>query len=355
MKTAIPNTTLPNDTETCRIIQKENSTTAIPLILDLPKSWLFDKPIRDIDKLMKLVNDKLPAITELATDACLAKYSETWQTLQKILYHWNRQDLLRKNVTQDYRFIVQSILRNKIVEIEQNMLPKHLLECAFHFTPELATQELADKAKSHRINFHPLLNELNDHGLPIDALRTFINNYYVNNRVFHLFIAALALSTPFERRTELANNFYDELGSGDNSMAHPALFFKNFATLGVPDYIIPQAEALYLVNSKLFATFLSGDYHFGMGGLGFIELTMPNQMTKILNGLKKSGLAESDLEFWELHIAIDEKHGKAWFNEMQQLITNVNEAITCLQGGLFLLEARATLYDGIWNSINQTD
>jgi hypothetical protein len=94
-------------------------------------------------------------------------------------------------------------------------------------------------------------------GLHKKALKAFLENYYVNNRLFHLFIAALSLSSPFNHRVELAGNFFDEMGEGDLSLAHPNLFLKNFNSFGVPSVISPEPEALHLVNAKTYAAFLS--------------------------------------------------------------------------------------------------
>lgn len=245
--------------------------------------------------------------------------------------------------------LVEAALRRRVIDIETQHLPVYQLECVSDFTPERAVQELADKVFSHRINTHPLLEEMFKNGISPRQVKIFLENYYVNNRLFHLFIATLNLCTPLERRTELANNFYDELGAGDSAMAHPVLFFKNFNHIEKPTCISPLPEALSLVNAKTYAAFLSGDYHYGMGGFGYIELAMPNQMKKILMGLRKSGLPEADLEFWEAHIYIDEEHGKAWFSEMLHLIETPEEAQKCLVGGMRLLDARAKMYDGVFN------
>ncbi len=102
-----------------------------------------------------------------------------------------------------------------------------------------------------------------------------------------------------------------------------------------------------MVNAKTYAAFLSGDYYFGMGGFGYIELAMPNQMIKILKGLEKSGLPKQDLEFWDAHITLDLEHGKTWFSEMLKLIKNSEQAQRCLEGGSSLLEARAKMFDSI--------
>lgn len=335
-----------------KFVFKEESHSGIPIEVNVPERWHFNYPIVTLDHAYEIAKKELPEIEKLAVDAFANKDKRSWQLTQNTLYIWNAQDIFRKNIV-DNRFVLQTILRNKILQVEQNNSPKHRLECQNNFTVDRAVQELADKAHAHRINTHPLTTELSKNGISSEHVKVFLNNYYVNNRLFHLFIATLSLLTPLEGRTELSSNFYDELGSGDNAMAHPVLFLKNFNSFGRPQVIKPHAEALYLVNSKLYAAFLSGNYHYGMGGFGFIELTMPNQMIRILDGLRKSKVPENDLEFWRIHISIDLEHGKHWFEEMRNLVTTPQQAQDCLQGGMTLLEARATMYDGIWNEINK--
>lgn len=330
---------------------QENSVSAIPIELNLADKWQWRNQLT-FENTLQLVSQLLPEIEQLANAAFRDKDKKSWDEIQKILYSWNILELFRINIV-DHRFVLHTILRNKIIEIEQVNKPHHLLECKSNFTPKRAIEELYDKAKSHRINCHPFLETLNNDGLSVNAISTFLQNYYVNNRAFHLFVATQSLFTPIEMRTEVYKNLYEELGAGDNTLAHPNLFLKNFDTIGKPDKVEPLPEALYLFNSKFHATFLSGHYHFGMGGLGFIEITMPEQMMKILSGLKKSRIPEQDLEFWKIHIIVDLEHGKAWFEEMEKLIRTSEQAEQCLQGGLQLIEARATMYDGIWNSINR--
>lgn len=336
-----------------RIVWKENSLDSIPIILNIQEDFIIDQTISEHRHAFNIVETLLPSVTKLAECAFIHQEKSAWDEIQKILYLWNIQDIHRVNgaVSKHYRSIVQDILRNKIIEIELQAVDTPILESKNNFTPKRAVAELAERANSHRINHHPLLNELNQNGLPHEAIKTFASNYYVNNRLFHLFIVTLGLFTPLERRTELANNFYDELGGGDSQMAHPLLFLKNFNTIGRPQEIEPFPESFHLANAKLYAAYLSGNYHYGMGGFGCIELTMPDQMRKILNGFQLSKLPRKDLEFWEIHISIDVEHGKTWFNEMLHLLKTPEEAQDCLSGGMALLEARAKMYDGIWNHI----
>ncbi|HLB42969.1 MAG TPA: iron-containing redox enzyme family protein [Gammaproteobacteria bacterium] len=331
--------------EVINLIEKDQQ---VAISIRLPKSFLF-KNILEIDHAYHKISELTPMITNLAKTAFIEQNKTAWKTVQLLLYYWNYRDLMRIDRVKDNTILVEYALRKIILDIQMNYAPCYSLECVNDFTPERAVQELADKVYSHRINKHPLLEEMVNHGMSPSSVRLFLENYYVNNRLFHLFIAGLCFCTPMAKRTELANNFYDEMGAGDTDMAHPTLFLKNFNTIKLPTIITPLPESVYLVNAKTYAAFLSGDYHYGMGGFGYIELAMPNQMRKILAGLEKSGLPRSDLEFWETHISIDVEHGKTWFSEMLDLIKTAEHAQKCLTGGMHLLEARATMYDGILN------
>lgn len=320
----------------------------IQILIPIPEQYYYDENILglSVTEIYKKILQLMPGIDEFANSAFLKHDKESWNAIQTLLYYWNYRDItridrLKNSVLLEYAF------RKKILEIQNQNLPKYQLDCIKNFTPEIAVKELADKASNHRINKHPFLKEMDQNGISVKHTRLFLENYYVNNRIFHLFIASLSLCTPFNERGDLACNFYDEMGQGDSALAHPNLFLKNFNGIGRPKAITPLPEALSLANAKAYAAFLSGDYHYGLGGFGFIELTMPNQMKKILNGLEKSGIPRADLEFWEAHITIDVEHGKTWFSNMLSLIKTEQDAQKCLQGGMFLLDARATMYDGI--------
>ena len=333
----------------------ENSLSAIPILLKLNQKWSFDS-ITELSQLSSLIQNNMQNIEQLATAAFSdsEKNFDIWNDIQKLLYIWNLKDLFKEN-NQELNTAFLLLLRNKIIEIEKKFSSVHKLNSFDNFTPQMAIKELYEKANEHRINNHPLLTYMEKNGLNLNAVKIFLENYYVNNRVFHLFVAQQSLFTPMEMRVELYKNLFDELGTGDHDMAHPILFLKNFDTIGHLKQIQPLPETLFLFNTKYYSIVLSGDYHYGTGGLGFIEVAMPCQMMMILAGLRKSQIPEKDLEFWRVHITIDQEHGKAWFNEMEELIHTPEHAQACLNGGLNLLEARAKMYDGIWKQITSNN
>ena len=330
-----------------RLVEIREVDQNVVIGINLPEK-LIEKPIFSFNKAIEKIISLSDWIKEISYLAFVENRKEIWDLVQNILYYWNYRDLTRV-ARNNYSAFIENTLRKIVLDIQKENAINYRLDCASSFTPEKAVKELADRALSHRINDHELLETMNEQGLSIGKVKTFLENYYVNNRLFHLFICALTLCTPFSRRSDLANNFYDEMGAGDPALAHPTLFLKNFNGIagGIPKLITPLPGALSLANAKTNAAFLSGNYHYGMGGFGFIELTMPNQMKKILSGLQKSGIKRQDLEFWELHIKVDIVHGETWFSNMLEIIKTPEDALYCLQGGMSLLDARAKMYDEI--------
>ncbi|HFD87105.1 MAG TPA: iron-containing redox enzyme family protein [Gammaproteobacteria bacterium] len=304
---------------------------------------------------VSIVDAHEPRITALAIRAFKEGDETAWSDVQHILYHWNLEELERTAPVTSYARTVRQLLRNAILRVEEESRRSKLsLECLEDFTPERAIEELEKIARDHRINNHPLLVHMEDNGLTPEECVRFLDNYYANNRVFHLHIAAQSLSTPFDLRAELYQNLYDELGAGTPSEAHPLLFLRSYNSLGGTDRVIePFVGALHLLNTKIYHTLLSGNYRNGLGALGFLELTMPAQMKKLLAGFRKSGLTPEETIFWDLHISLDEEHGDAWFDEMKKVLKTPEDALAILDGGLSVLDARCTFYDSVYNTVDK--
>lgn len=317
----------------------------------MPKQFSF-RSATNLQEAEEIIHRQLPGIEALAHAAFDYDNPRAWTDAQNMLYHWNLDELERQSPVTDYSRLVRQVLRNRLLEIEeQGRKERYLLECWDNFTPDTAIEELKAAAENHRIHSHPLLDYMAAVGLPSAAVQLFLDNYYVNNRVFHLHIAAQSLSAPFEMRAEMYQNLFDELGSGEPSEAHPLLFLRNYRTLKLPETIIPLTGSLFLLNTKIYHTFLSGNVLQGIGGLGFLELAMPAQMEKIFTGLKQSGLPVKDLIFWELHITLDQAHGESWFEEVREITRTREDAQALLKGGMSILDARTRFYDDVWDAV----
>ncbi|MEK8089326.1 iron-containing redox enzyme family protein [Thermithiobacillus plumbiphilus] len=323
------------------------------IAVPMPKYGIF-KPAATLAEAQDTIQAHLSGVDALAYAAFIEGNSRAWVDAQNLLYHWNLDELERKSPVTDYSRLIRQVLRNRLLEVEERVRKeRYTLACWNKFTPDIAIEELKAAALNHRIHSHPLLDHMSAEGLPPEAVQLFLDNYYVNNRVFHLHIAAQSLSAPFSMRAEMYKNLYDELGSGEPSEAHPLLFLRNYRTLHLPDTIIPLTGSVFLLNTKIYHTFLSGNVLQGVGGLGFLELAMPAQMEKIFAGLKKSNLPVKDLVFWEVHITLDKEHGESWFEEVRDLVRSREDAKALFEGGMSLLDARARFYDDVWGAVQE--
>lgn len=322
--------------------------------IDRPAIMNHDEPAT-WTQMCSVVNAHRSKVVELAERAFRDEQRQAWEQMQSALYLWNTEDLERTLHPTSYASMTHRTFRNMAAVVQNAYRPHRALQCRHRFSTDAALQELYQAATSHRINHHPLIVHLEEGSLNAAAVRLFLDNYYVNNRLFHLHIATLSAAAPLQRRNDLYSNLYDELGGEDAHLAHPLLFLRNYDTIGRTETIRPLPESLNLLNVKVLMTHLASDCLGGFGGLGFIEIAMPRQMRCILAGLRRSGMPERDLIFWETHITIDEQHGRNWFAEMRELLSTADDAEALLNGGVALLDARAGVYDGIWRAMQENE
>lgn len=319
----------------------------------LPRVGRFPAPGSYEDAVQTIKERKLD-VRELARRAFEQQDGQAWYDVQSLLYHWNLEELERTTPVTDLGRFVRQSLRNEILPLQ---FPEKEIPLPFsedNFDRRQALEALRDMAHRHRITRHPLLAYMSEHGLSPDSLRIFLENYYINNRVFHLHVAAQSLSVPLEMRAGMYQNLFDELGRGVVGEAHPVLFLKNFRKIGLPDEAVrPLGEALNLLNTKIYFSFLSGDFRKGIGGLGLLELTMPAQMQQLYDGMLKSGLSAEDAVFWKIHIDLDAEHGEEWIQHTAPYIETLAHAKSMVQGGMAVLDARAGFYDGVWAAISE--
>ncbi len=318
--------------------------------IQMPQT-LDSSNIVSIDDMKNYYDSATEFIKPIALRAFRDSDELSFSKIQHILYHYNTNDMERIVDPTSLRGVAERAVRNFIFSIQEDYYVPYLKEINGQFSIEKAINVLKEEALSHRINSHPLFKVM-DAGLSKDEIRIFLDNYYVNNRLFHLHLATLSLTTPLVKRNDLFANLYDELGCDDVDNAHPTLFLKNYDFIGLSDSIEPSSGTLHLLNTKIGLTHLSSDFRKGFGGLGFIEISMPVQMKSILKGLTNSGMSTSQTTFWDLHISIDERHGESWFHEMRELINSVDDYKIILDSGIRLLNARASLYDDIYTAIN---
>jgi pyrroloquinoline quinone (PQQ) biosynthesis protein C len=276
--------------------------------------------------------------------------SGAWQDLQEMLFKMNQRLLQNGHGLGTNRSIKEWVIRDTIERVEQQYLSQHQVPEDIKNT-EVFLPWLKQQIQNHRVNSHPLFLLFDTDDLNDEEIRYFLANHWVYTENFHLHIAAYSLSVPFEMREELFNNIYDEMGRGNFSQAHPNLFMPLMNYFGGvrPEDINP--ETFYFFNTQVNLCWFADGLHYGIGGMGALELSVPLQHKRVLDHLLRRGLSEELVKFFVIHCALDGDHAEGWFAAGMPHVRNSEDLQKVFAGAMRILEARVTLYDGILKGI----
>jgi pyrroloquinoline quinone (PQQ) biosynthesis protein C len=289
-------------------------------------------------------------VENLAIEAFQNKGGPAWEKIQFLLFDMNLR-LMREGFglgTAD--FIREWELRHLIEQIEQQYLPQE------HIPLEITGVEdfmpwLKERINQHRVNHHPLFQLFDNDDLSDEEIRYFLANYRVNMQRFHLHVAAFSLIVPFEMREELYHNLHDEFGQGDFAQAHPNLFEPLMDYFGGAREEDINSETCHLLNTKINLCWFADGLHYGIGGMGALELAIPLQQRRVLAHLRRRGLSEDLVKFFVVHCELDEEHGEGWFAAGMPYMQTFGDLEKVFSSAMRMLEARAGVYDGILKGI----
>lgn len=169
---------------------------------------------------------------------------------------------------------------------------------------------------------HPFLNRIHEASLTKTELQFFVEQYHVYNSYFPRFLGAVAGNiTDDKTRFPIIENLWEEHGSGDLNQSHRLLFERFAEATGVSTDRLKTVEPLSttaICCEHLLDTCLDKDFITSLGALGpGTEYFTNDEYIKIVEGLRKYDfLDEKALEFWTVHISLDEEH----YSEMVEAI-----------------------------------
>ncbi len=300
-------------------------------------------------RLMKVL-EHIGSIEDVVREACLNRGSQIWGDLQTSLFRMNLKLMKEGFSLGSSRAELEWKIRGIVEEIETRQLQLAEIPDNFRDAEEFI-HWLKEKIYMHRVNHHDLFDYFDNDDLNDEEIRYFLSNYRVNMQRFHLHVAAYSLFVPFRMREELYENLHDEFGQGNFEQAHPNLFeplMDHFGGVKPDDW---NAETYHLLNTKINLCWFSNGLHYGMGGMGALELSIPAQQRKVLANLRRRGLSEKLVEFFVVHCELDEDHGDGWFAAGLPYIDTKADMEKVYVGAMRMLEARAGVYDGVLSGI----
>ncbi|MEO6152044.1 MAG: iron-containing redox enzyme family protein [Croceibacterium sp.] len=147
-------------------------------------------------------------------------------------------------------------------------------------------------------------------------LRWFLEQEAAGEAGFEDLTAMTQVKLPARTKLELARNYWDEMGRGQQSAVHGRLLDALVETLALDPHIETTVwQSLALANAMTAMASTRRYAWHSVGALGVIELTAPERSARTAEGLKRIGLSGKDRLYYALHATLDVKHSEEWNRE----------------------------------------
>jgi len=170
---------------------------------------------------------------------------------------------------------------------------------------------LSQRARAHRFFSHPFLSKL-EGGAAARTVASFIlTSFYQVVAPFTGLLCSLAGRAPSLRaRFALMDNIYEEMGCGQLAAAHPNLYLKMLASVGVSQQAAESMATLPAIgrlNQHLRSVVERADFSVACAVLASAEATIPPSFP-VLSAIARHAFADVDTTFFERHGSRDEGH-----------------------------------------------
>jgi extradiol dioxygenase family protein len=236
-----------------------------------------------------------------------------------------------------------------------------------HHSPDSRTHieqfwALADQLQEHTVEHAKDMFSFVERASPKQLFSLLVQYRYFT--VYYISDIALLVARlqPGKMRSFLADILFDELGSGDNTQAHPQLYDDFLNSLGIdhkPFEEMALADNVGLLErarSSLIDPSTSTAYGIGLRGMGG-ECVCQIYLARlyehlILNPYVRERADKIDWKFWELHIG---EHDIAHREKLRKLITD--EVLVMDSGAVHALEAgyqdSMNAWSAFWKNIHE--
>lgn len=174
----------------------------------------------------------------------------------------------------------------------------------------------------------------------VSQMRWFLHQEVAGEAGFEDLVALTQLKLDARPKLELARNYWDEMGRGNESGMHGPMLGRLAEDLRLSELDATQPivwESLALGNIMMgLAANRRYAYH-SLGALGAIELTAPSRARCVNLGLKRLGIAPQARHYFALHATLDVKHSASWNAEvLHPVIAAEPRAATAIAEGALL-------------------
>ena len=194
----------------------------------------------------------------------------------------------------------------------------------------------------------------------LEDMRWFLTQEAAGEAGFDDLVALSQLKMPVTAKLELARNYWDEMGRGNEGGMHGPMLERATQALALTPTIDQTVwPSLALANTlTAFATTRRYAWH-SIGALGIVELTAPGRVAFVGQGLKRLQQPPAARKYFDLHAMLDIKHAEDWIaNVLRPLVAeDPGRARYIAEGALMRLTCGARCFEAyrahLWSPARQ--
>jgi hypothetical protein len=148
-------------------------------------------------------------------------------------------------------------------------------------------------------------------------------------------IALSQIGTTGVTKMTIAHNYWDEMGNGDYNTVHTSMFdhsanwFRTevVAKTGIDINEILEIPEVYANACELLMYGLNRRYLLrSLASIGLLEQTAPARFAATVAGSRRLGVPADVVRYQDVHVGVDEDHGREWFDGVFVPILEANPA-----------------------------
>jgi hypothetical protein len=156
-------------------------------------------------------------------------------------------------------------------------------------------------------------------------MKWFLTQEAAGEAGFDDLVAMTQVKLPTRPKLELARNYWDEMGRGNEGGMHGPMLERTVKGLGLaPTIEGTMWQSLCLANTMTALATTRRYAYQSVGALGVVELTAPTRVACVADGLKRLGVPPEQRKYFQLHAALDVEHSRAWNAEALRPLVEEN-------------------------------
>lgn len=232
---------------------------------------------------------------------------------------------------------VRNIIERYFIEYEDGLIAPQVWDEAPR-EYEAYKHWLLETTNKHPAFMHPLYEDYLCNRADVEGLRLFLIQETTIDTRFDDFLALVQVGTQDLTKLEIATNYWDEMGRGEQAKMHTAMFMRTLKNLDIdPDVTASlTTEALVCGNLSLMLSLRRKYFYKSIGYFAITEHLAPRRFEQVIVAWERNGLDSSDAEYHKEHVEVDGEHTDNWFkNVIKPAIDSNAEAVVEITRGAF--------------------